>query len=195
MIFSLRTLSLVLAVGGAVGLPCAAQAQAQRQQPAAQGIPTPVVMVVDTNRIMAEARAMKAIRDQIERIRGSFQTEIKRDEDELRRIDQEMAQQRQVLSTEAFNQKRQDLQNRVNSLQQKTRARRQQLDGALRNAMTTVRNTLVRIVQGIAQRNGANLVVQKSDLVYADQRMEFTDEVLRQLDAQLPNVTVEIPRS
>ena len=194
MTLSFRTLSLALAVA-AVGLPCAAQAQRQQPQAPAQGIPTPVVMVIDTNRVMAEARAMKAIRDQIERIRGSFQAEIKRDEDELRRIDQEMAQQRQVLSPEAFNQKRQDLQNRVNSLQQKTRARRQQLDGALRNAMTTVRNTLVRIVQGIAQRNGANLVVQKSDLVYADQRMEFTDEVLRQLDAQLPNVTVEIPRS
>ncbi|HEX2280772.1 MAG TPA: OmpH family outer membrane protein [Thermomicrobiales bacterium] len=183
--------ALVMAFAVNVAVP-AAHAQAQQQQ---QRLPTPVVIVVDTNRIMGEARAMKAIRDQIERIRTSFQAEIKRDEDELRRLDQEMAQQRQVLSPEAFNQRRQDLQNRVNTLQQKTRARRQQLDGALRNAMTTVRNTLVRIVQGIAQRNGANLVLQKSDLVFADQRMEFTDEVLRQLDAQLPNVTVEIPRS
>jgi outer membrane protein len=182
----LRVLSLAL-LAGTASLPAAAQ---QRQQ-----IPAPTIMVIDTNRIMAEARAMKAIRDQIERIRGSFQAEIKRDEDELRRLDQEMAQQRQVLSADAFNQKRQDLQNRVNSLQQKTRARRQQLDGALRNAMSTVRGTLVKIVQNLAQTNGANIVVQKSDLVYADPRMEFTDPVLRQLDAQLPNVTVEVPRS
>lgn len=158
-------------------------------------IPAPTIMVIDTNRIMAEAQAMKAIRDQIDRIRGSFQAEIKRDEDELRRLDQEMAQQRQLLSPEAFNQKQQDLRQRAAALQTKARQRRSQLDQALRNAMQTVRGTLVRIVQGIAQRNGANIVVQKSDLVFADQRMEFTDEVLRQLDAQLPNVAVEVPRT
>lgn len=191
--FLRRPLAVLAALAG-LALSIAAPAQAQRQGQAQQ-IPAPTIMVIDTNRIMAEARAMRAIRDQIDRIRSSFQAEIKRDEDELRRLDQEIAQQRQLLSPEAFNQRRQDLQQKAAALQTKARTRRSQLDAALRNAMQTVRGTLVRIVQNIAQRNGANIVVQKSDLVFADQRMEFTDEVLRQLDAQLPNVTVEVPRS
>ena len=190
---SLRRSLAVLTAAAGLALASAPPAAAQQRQ--AQGIPAPTVMVIDTNRIMAEARAMKAIRDQIDRIRGSFQAEIKRDEDELRRLDQEIGQQRQLLSPEAFNQRRQDLQQKAAALQVKARTRRSQLDGALRNAMQTVRGTLVQIVQNIAQRHGANIVVQKSDLVFADQRMEFTDEVLRQLDAQLPNVTVQLPRS
>src|SRR5690606_34478055 len=124
------------------------QARAQQQ------IPPPVVMVIDTNRIMAEARAMKSIREQIDRIRSSFQAEIKRDEDELRRLDQEIAQQRQLLSAEAFNQRRQDLQQKAAALQVKARTRRSQLDQALRNAMQTVRATLVRIVENVARSNG-----------------------------------------
>lgn len=160
----------------------------------AQAIPQPVVMVIDTGKIMAEARAMNSIRDQIDQIRSNYQAEIKREEDELRRADQEMAQQRQVLSPEAFNQRRQDLQQRASALQVKARTRRTQLDQALRDAVQVVRNRLLKIVEAVAQRHGANVVVQKSDLVYADDRMEFTDEVLAQLDAELSTVTVETPR-
>ncbi|MFN4088439.1 MAG: OmpH family outer membrane protein [Alphaproteobacteria bacterium] len=160
---------------------------------AAQSIPPPTVMVIDTNRIMAEARSMQAIRDQIERIRGSFQNEIKNEEDELRRADQEMAEQRQVLSSEAFNQRRQQLQERAAALQLTARTRRTQLDQGLRNAIQIVRETLIELVQATAQKHGANVVIQKSDLVWADARMEFTDEVLRQLDARLSTVKVEMP--
>ncbi|SRR5690606_12890823 len=160
----------------------------------AQSIPQPVVMVIDTAKIMAEARAMNSIRDQIDQIRSSYQAEIKREEDELRRADQEMAQQRQVLSPEAFNQRRQELQQRASALQVKARTRRTQLDQALRDAVQVVRNRLLKIVETVAQRHGANVVVQKSDLVYADDRMEFTDEVLAQLNAELSTVTVETPR-
>ena len=160
----------------------------------AQAIPTPVVMVIDTNRIMSEARSMQAIRDQIERIRAGFQTEIKKEEDELRRADQEMAEQRQLLSAEAFNQRRQELQDRAASLQITARTRRTQLDQGLRDAIQVVRATLIDLVQATAQKHGANVVIQKSDLVWADARMEFTDEVLRQLDAKLSTVKVEMPR-
>lgn len=160
----------------------------------AQSIPQPVVMVIDTARIMGEAQAMKAIRDQIDQLRGSYQSEIKKEEDELRRADQEMAQQRQVLSPEAFNQRRQDLQQRAAALQVKARTRRSQLDQALRDAVQEVRARLLKIVEAVAQRHGANIVVQKSDLVYADSRTEFTDEVLRQLNAELSTVRVEAPK-
>src|SRR3546814_3315299 len=107
LMFRLPVLAAVAATVVSVATPVIAQAQE---------IPAPTVMVIDTNRIMTEAKAMKNIRDQIERIRGAFQNEIKKEEDELRAADQDMAGQRQLLSPEAFNQRRQELQQRAAAL-------------------------------------------------------------------------------
>ena len=179
-------LPMVAALMAAVwAVPASAQANA---------IPTPTVMVIDTNRIMSEAKSMQSIRDQIERVRTNFQNEIKKEEDELRRAEQAMAEQRKLQTAEAFDQARRDLQERAAALQVTARTRRTQLDQALRNAIQIVRTTLIELVQATAQKYGANVVIQKSDLVWADKRMEFTDEVLRQLDAKLSTVKVELPR-
>jgi Skp family chaperone for outer membrane proteins len=176
--------AIALAVPVAGVLPAAAQQRA----------PAPVILVVDTQKIMGEAKSMRTIRDQIDGVRNQFSAEIKAEEDALRRADQEMSQQRQVLSPEAFEQRRRDLQQRAAALQAKARTRRSQLDQALRTAVTTVRTRVIRLAQGSAQRRGANIVMQKSDLVYFDPSMEVTDEILRQLDAELPSVRVEVPR-
>jgi len=183
----------------ALALVAALTAAAWAVPASAQGktsgtIPAPTVMVIDTNRIMSEAKSMAAIRDQIERIRTNFQNEIKKEEDELRRADHAMAEQRKLQTAEAFDQARRDLQERAAALQVTARTRRTQLDQALRNAIQVVRTTLIQLVEATAQKYGANVVIQKSDLVWADKRMEFTDEVLRQLDAKLSTVKVELPR-
>src|SRR3546814_11547774 len=81
LMFRLPVLAAVAATVVSVATPVIAQAQE---------IPAPTVMVIDTNRIMTEAKAMKNIRDQIERIRGAFQNEIKKEEDELRAADQDI---------------------------------------------------------------------------------------------------------
>lgn len=180
--------ALAVAAMAAAAAPVPAVAQSKT-------IPAPVVMVIDTNRIMSEAKSMQSIRDQIERIRNSFQNEIKKEEEELRRADQAMGEQRKLQSAEAFDQRRRELQERAAALQVTARTRRTQLDQALRNAIQVVREQLIELVQTTAQKHGANVVIQKSDLVWADQRMEYTDEVLRQLDATLSTVKVELPRS
>lgn len=160
----------------------------------AQKLPAPTIMIVDTVRIMRDARAMDTVRDQIERVRTSFQQEIKNEEDALRQIDAQLQQQRQLLTPEALQQKREDLQKRASALQATARDRRLQLDEAMRDAVGIVRDKLVEIVADISKRHGANVVMQKSDLVWADTKMEYTDELLKRLNAELPSVAVSVPR-
>src|SRR3546814_10721423 len=90
-----------------------------------------------------------------------------------------MAGPRQLPSPEAFNLRRQELQQRAAALRVTARTRRTQLDEGLRDAIQVVRTTLIDLVQATAQKYDANVVIQKSDLVWADKRMEFTDEVDR----------------
>ena len=62
--------------------------------------------------------------------------------------------------------------------------------------MRSVQRRLFEVVRELARKLGANLVVQKSALVWADEEaMEFTDDALEQLNEALPSVTVEVQTS
>ena len=160
----------------------------------AQPLPQPVVMVIDTDRILKEATVMKNIGEQLEKIRTSYQGEITKEEDELRRMDQELGQQRQLLSPEALQQRRQELQQRAAALQEKARTRRRQLDQAQAGAIQKVRAVLVEITRALMTERGANVVIPRGVLVALDERLDSTAEALKRLNAKLPAAKVEVPK-
>ncbi|MSO75737.1 MAG: OmpH family outer membrane protein [Alphaproteobacteria bacterium] len=160
----------------------------------AQPLPQPVVMVIDTDRILKEATVMKNVREQLDKIRTSYQGEITKEEDELRRMDQELGQQRQLLSQEASQQRRQELQQRASALQVKARTRRRQLDQAEAGAMQKVRGVLVEITRALMTERGANVVVPRGVLLALDERLDSTAEALKRLNVQLPATKVEVPK-
>jgi outer membrane protein len=160
----------------------------------AQALPQPVVLVIDTDRILKEATVMKNVRDQLEKIRTSYQGEITKEEDELRRMDQELGQQRQLLSPEAFQQRRQELQQRASALQVKARTRRRQLDQAEAGAMQKVRAALIEITQALMKERSANVVVPRAVLLALDERLDATADALKRLNAKLPTAKVEVPK-
>ena len=73
-------------------------------QASAQGLSG--VAVVDIQRVMRDSAAAKSIQGQIEKMRGSYQQEITKQENELRNAEQELNRQRTLVSPEAFNERR-----------------------------------------------------------------------------------------
>jgi len=49
------------------------------------------------------------------------------------------------------------------------------------------------VIAGIAERQRANVVLNRSNVVMVDQELDFTDEALAELDVVLPHVDVEVP--
>ncbi len=161
--------------------------------PAWADFPPPAVMIIDTNRILREAKAVEAIARQVESIRAQYAREVKAEEQRLREEDQELGNQRSVLAPDAYQERAQKLREKVASLQRGVQRRSTLLDRARAEAMRSVQRRLFEVVRELARKLGANLVVQKSALVWADEEaMEFTDDALEQLNEALPSVTVEV---
>jgi Skp family chaperone for outer membrane proteins len=157
-------------------------------------IPPAVVAVIDLQRILQESLAAKSVQKQLEVQRGKFQTEIEGEENNLRKAEQELGKSRDQLAADIYADREQQLRQKFLTVERHVQSRRKLLDQASTDAMNTVRSGLLDIVNKLATSRGVNLVLVKQQALWLDKPLDMTDEVLKQLDKQLPTVTVKIAR-
>lgn len=175
-----RILAVLFALGGLLNLPASAQ----------QALPPAVAAVVDYQRILREAKAAQAIRDQVEGRRKLYQDEIAKQEQRLHEADKELARQRGILSADAFSERRRAFEGEVAGVQRMAQERRRDLDQAAAAALNSVRTAMIEVVGELAETRGFNLVLPTSGLLLFSPAIDLTNETLAQLDRKLPNVKV-----
>jgi Skp family chaperone for outer membrane proteins len=153
-------------------------------------LPAAVAAVIDYQRILRDARAARAVRDQVEARRQLYQEEIAKEEQRLHEVDKQLAAQRNVLEPDVFDAKRQTFEREVAAVQRMAQERRRQLDQVAAAALNQVRSAMIEVVGELAQSRGFNLVLPSSGLLLFSPDIDLTEEVLVRLDQQLPNIKV-----
>ena len=151
------------------------------------------VVTVDMLRIERDSAASKSIRGQLEKYRTADQQELTKQENELRKIEQELGQQRALISPEAFAERRRQFEQKVNNLQRDAQSRKREFDKVQVNASRTVETALRQIIEQMVKERKLVLVLSKAQTMYSAPELEITDEVLKRLDAKLPSVKVPPP--
>ena len=152
-----------------------------------------VIVIVDFQRIVRESVAAATVREQIDQLRTAYQGEFARIEEQLRAAEAELTDQRPVLPDEEFLRRRREFELQVTEAQRQAQYRRAELDRALDDAMNRIRSSLLDVIASIAERQRANVVLDRANVVMLDQELDFTDEALAELDAVLPHVDVAVP--
>lgn len=155
--------------------------------------PPAIALVVDVQRVLDESEAAKGVQKQLNTQRAKFQTETEKEENQLRQSEQELGKSHGHLSAEAYSEREQQLRQHFISVERHVDVRRKLLDQSFTDAMNVVRDKLLSIVQNLAHEKGANLVLVKQQVLWADKTLDVTDEVLSQLNKSLPQVTVKAP--
>ena len=174
-----------------VAAPLAAESGAPAK-PAATSLPSPIIVVVDVQRILDKSLAAKNVQKQLETQRARFQTEIEKEENELRSTEQDLNKARDQLTPDAYSDREQQLRQRFLVVERHVEARRKALDQAFGDSMNAVRAGLLSIVNDVARERGANLVLIKQQVLWTDKAFDMTDEVLSRLNAKMPQVTVKM---
>ncbi len=192
----MRVLAAIL-VAGLVFTTGAVFAETQPEKPAESGkspsaIPTPVIAIIDVQRILEESSAAKSVQQQLEAQRAKFQTEIAGEEVELRQAEKDLAKVRDTVSPDVYADKEQQLRQRFLGVERHVQSRRKALDQAFTDSMNVVRKNLLDTVGALAQERGANIVIVKQQALWSDKKMDITDEVLSRLNKALPQVPVKV---
>lgn len=161
-------------------------AAVEQQAPAFIGI-------IDVQRILSEAAAARSVREQVEGFRSTYLAELTSEEDRLREEEQELGRQRAILSAEALAERERAFRTRVAEVQQRAQTISRQLENSFGRAMNRVRQAMLPIFADLTRERGINIIVAKSQILFAVRSLEITDEVLLRLDAALPDVVVDAP--
>ena len=156
----------------------------------AQDFSPTVVAIVDYQRILEESSATRAIKEQLLQRRQLYQNEITKQEQGLRQADQDLSRQRAILAPDAFAQKRREFEAKVAEVQLGAQTRKKELDEAWDYSVREVQTALRAIIAELAKERGFNLVLGRSQVMYADSKYSISDEVLARLNERLPTVSV-----
>jgi outer membrane protein len=179
------------AVTGALLISVALVGPLRAQSPP---LPAPVILIVDLQQILQDAKAAKGGQAIINQEYSSYTKEVAQQEDELQKARAELERQRTVLAPDAFNTRARDLQQRYDELGQVVQGRRQSLQQSLNEAMLQVKNAALSVIADIVKERKANLVIEKQAVVFEADGMDVTADAVARLDQKLASVPVNLPK-
>ena len=181
---SRRVLLAILPLGIVFAIPL---------QLAAQQLPAAVIAVVDVQFILQKATAATSVRNQVDKIRTEYQKEVNAQDQELRKQEQELKRQQSILAPQAFNDKRQEFQRRVATVQREVQGRLRKLDQMRAQGLKGIEQALRPIIIDLSKERGFNVVLASTQLVFASKALDITKTVLERLNQTLPTVNLTPP--
>lgn len=165
-----------------------------RTPAAAADLPPARIAVLDYQAVLRDSLAAQHVRRQVGEYRKSYQEEMAREEEHLRVEEQELKRLAAAAPAAGFDERRRSFERRVQEAQRRTQDRARALDRLFNEAMVQVRRQLVPIVSELTKQMGFNLVVDKSQILFAARALDVSDEVAARLDERLPRIDVPRPK-
>jgi outer membrane protein len=153
-----------------------------------QELKSPNIAIINVQKVLRESTAVKSLSRRIEERKGKYLGELRKEEEALRKADQELARQRSILSAEAYAQKRSELEQKVATLQREARERKRGLDQLFASGMGKVQTELAEVAKEIAEERGLDLILSKATVVIVKPIFEITKDAVKRLNARLPDV-------
>lgn len=150
------------------------------------------VAVVDMQKIVKESVAANDIREQIKKKRDSYQAEITKLEDELRDQDKKLAENRAILTPDAFEAEKKRFKERLTAVQKEVQVKRTKLDNALTKALGDVQTAVSDIIANLSKEHDFKVALPASQVLFASESLDISDEVIKKLNKKLPKVVVTI---
>lgn len=157
---------------------------------AAQDATAGQIAIIDIKKILNESKATKGIQEQIEGQRKKVQADVTKQEEALRAEDKKLAEQRSVLSAEAFAAKQKTFKEKVLKAQKEVQDHRGKLETAYNKALASVQEVLIETLKEMAKKRGFKAVIPAAHVAYYDDSLDITNDVLKKLDEKLPSVKV-----
>lgn len=151
----------------------------------------PTIAVVNIQQVMKDSTAAKSVREQLESKQKSYQAVISKKEESLQKEDQELSKQRSVLAKDAFEDKVRAFRNKATEVQKDVQSKKAMLDGAFERSLNDIQKVVTDIIADLAKEKGFLLAAPTSQILYADKKLDISDEVLDRLNKKLPKLDVK----
>jgi outer membrane protein len=150
------------------------------------------IAVVDLQYLVANSKAGKSIRNQLDGQRKTYGAQIEKEEAALRAAEKDLMAKREKMSKEELQKQGKAFQEKVGAAQKKVQQRRIAFDKAYTDAMEKLREHIVKIVADMAGKQNISLVLNRQEVVLVDSKMDITKQVMAALDAKVTSIPVNV---
>ncbi len=146
--------------------------------------------VVEPQKVLDGTKAGKKIKDSLQDYVKARQKVIDMEEDELKKMEEDLVKQGAVLSPDAKKDKEERFRQKMVEYQRKVQQLNQEVQVKKKETLDEFNKSLEQVIRGIADREKIALVVEKGDngagalIIYSHPSLDLTDRVIRDLDAK-----------
>jgi outer membrane protein len=191
----------VLAAAMSLAVPAVAQDTKPPKQntaaPKVQAIETPgganvplKIAIVDVREVTRRSAMTKDIARQIDAKRKSLRDEIQKEEQALRKTDEELKKQKVLLSPAAFEEERKKFETRVREMQRKVQDSNIQLGRMRSLGERDFEVQLSKALVALASERGYTLILRKREIMIAAEALDITKEVIEKIDKAVPKYKI-----
>ena len=148
------------------------------------------VGVVEPQKVLDGTKAGKKIKDSLQDYVKARQKVIDMEEDELKKMEEDLVKQGAVLSADAKKDKEEKFRQKMVEYQRKVQQLNQEVQVKKKETLDEFNKSLEQVIRGIADREKISLVVEKGDngagalVIYSHPSLDLTDRVIKELDAK-----------
>ncbi len=143
-----------------------------------------LVGIVNIQRIMSEIKQGAKINEKLQKMYEQKKGELKTDEDNIKKAQQELSKQASLLSADARAKKEKKIQEDILQLQQKTMNYQQEIQKQEGELKKPILDRLKEIVDEVSKKNNVDFTVEVSNspVVYAKNKVELSEMVIKEYD-------------
>lgn len=150
--------------------------------------------VVDIEKILIDSKASKSVQGQVEGKRKSFLAEVEAAEKKLRDEQAAIEAKRDTFTKEELAEKGKALVESRMEARKKIQDSKTMLDTAYTAAMNKLTKTIYEVSQKIADERKIDLIITRQNIIVGSMSLDITKDVLAQLDAALPNLSLDVKK-
>ncbi len=154
--------------------------------------PAPRIIVIDRNVILRLSSAGQAMTGSMGTLSEQADNEFQSQAEQLQQEAQALQQQLAVLAPDARQQRQEEFFTKQQALQDRIQRRQQRIQGGLAIAGQQLDQALQPILQDIMRERGANMVLDRSAVIFSAIDIDVTATAIERLDEALPTLTVRL---
>ena len=172
-----------------------AQGKPAAPPPAAQ-LPAPKILVINRQAILQFSKVGQDIQRQVQAYANQAKNDMAAQSKALQAEGAALQQQVAILSGDAKQKKIDAFQSKENGLQATAQRKEMAIQGGLLKAQGQVEQVLGPILQGLLQQRGANMILDKNAVVFANSAaFDITQPAIDQLNQKLSSLKVTLDAS
>ena len=180
----------LIAIGAfALASLTASAALAQSQGPSNPGPVIPGVCVYFNQRVLAQSTVGQAVQTRMEQLAQEVQGEIQPYATTIQTEAQALQQGQATIPADLMNQRRQQLQQRIQEAQQLEATRENELRYTLAEQRRKISEAIEPLLVAVYQEKGCGIMIDRESVFILNPAMDVTDTVIQRLNAQLPTLS------